>query len=110
MTLLPYCVALIAQMVIETAFMKKGGQACIFSFSGVPGITELAGVCAGSPLWPQVPQAFQAYRMGQLARGLWFAHHLTAPLCLVRLLQYLLILWAVNFGSGKELPVCCSDN
>ena len=38
------------------------------------------------------------------------AHHLTAPLCLVWLLQYLLILWAVNFGSGKELPVRCSDN
>ena len=54
-------------------------------------------------MWPQIPQAFQTYRLGQLSRSLWFAHHLTAPLWFMWLLQYLLILWAVNLGSGKDL-------
>ena len=68
-----------------------------------PAVAQQPCLYAGSPLWPQVPQAFQVYRLVQLARSLWFAHYLAAPLWLVYLLKYFLILWAVNFGAGKRV-------
>jgi len=57
---------------------------------------------AGTPMWVQVPQAYQPYRLWQLARGLCLGSALGGPEWLQTLLGLLIVLWVFNYGAQMQ--------
>lgn len=74
-----YLLGVLVQIFNEEAFLRPKGH--------------------GSPMWPQVPQVYQTYRIWQLARGWWITSLLGGPSWLIMLQQYLIVLWMGNFGA-----------
>jgi len=53
-------------------------------------------------MWVQVPQAYQPYRLWQLARGLCLGSALGGPEWLQTLLGLLIVLWVFNYGAQMQ--------
>lgn len=50
-------------------------------------------------MWVQVPQAYQPYRLWQLARGLCLSSAVGGPEWLQTLQGFLIVLWVFNYGA-----------
>ena len=64
--------------------------------------TQRCALPAGTPMWVQVPQAYQPYRLWQLARGLCLGSALGGPEWLQTLLGLLIVLWVFNYGAQMQ--------
>lgn len=53
-------------------------------------------------MWAQVPQAYQPYRLYQLARGLALTSALDSPAWLETLQGLLVIIWLFNYGAQMQ--------
>ena len=57
---------------------------------------------AGSPMWVQVPQAYQPFRLYQLARGLALSSAMGGPAWLQTLQGFLVVTWVFNYGAQMQ--------
>ncbi|KAL0023486.1 hypothetical protein WJX79_000502 [Trebouxia sp. C0005] len=64
--------------------------------------SESVSLRLGTPMWVQVPQAYQPYRLWQLARGLCLGSALGGPEWLQTLLGLLIVLWVFNYGAQMQ--------
>lgn len=64
--------------------------------------TESITLRTGTPMWAQVPQAYQPYRLYQLARGLALTSATDSPEWLQTLQGALVIIWLFNYGAQMQ--------
>ena len=62
-------------------------------------LIDVGNLDAGTPMWVQVPQAYQPYRFWQLARGLALNAAVGGPDWLQTLQGFLLVVWVFNYGA-----------